>query len=224
LTEKKFEIAPIPEGHKRGWEIHVNGVRRDDVNHVEFKSRFGELPFGLRPEGYDGWAFHETGGGGAVTLPYTVMDGDALYVGLIKENRPNMGGEQLCIVGGFIAPGETHAAAQVRGADEEAGLNSASAVELPGLPFCSNRLFFVADPAKGEGMHAYALEIPKVFVVNGDNGLRYDIPEELRPKFGKIVNVTLLPVFCAIQATADALALAAIARLLAFRQLTTCHQ
>lgn len=221
----KFEVTPIPLGKKRGWQVKIDGQPAEDVEKIEVVSeRFGTLSYGLRPEGYDGWAFKENGGGGAVTLPYTKMKDGTLFVGLIAEDRPNMGGKRLCIIGGFVNPGEKHEAAQVREAAHEADLNSVEAFELRGHPVNSNRAFFVADPADGEGVRAFAVEIPPEFVAvvidHDDPALprtsyRYQIPDELKPKFGKIPNVVLLPVYEAIRRTADALALAAIARLIA---------
>lgn len=213
-----FEVTPIPLGKKRGWQVKIDGQPAEDVGMIEVVSeRFGTLSHGLRPEGYDGWCFRENGGGGAVTLPYTKMHSGILLVGLIEENRPNMGGAALCIIGGFINPGEKHEDAQVREAAHEAGLNSAEAAKLEGLPINSNRAFFVADPARDEGVHAYAIEIPVEYVVAGGptDPLRYQIPEEVKAQFGKIANVQLFPVNVAIRMTADALALAAIARLIA---------
>lgn len=209
-----FEFKPIPDGQKRGWRVRINGDPRDDARLIEVESdRFGTLIYGLRPEGYDGWAFRENGGGGAVTLPFTRMPDGTLLVGLIEENRPNMGGKSLCIIGGFVNLGEKHEAAQVREAAHEADLNASQAEELPGYPINSNRAFFVADSLNGEGVHAFAIEIPAEFTVECGGLFRYEIPEEAKPKFGKIANVVLMPIDLAIQTTSDALALAAIARL-----------
>lgn len=208
-----FEMEPIPPDQKRGWEVKINGEYMP-AGLVEIRStRFGTLTYGLRPEGYDGWVFEEIGGGGAVTLPYTKMPDGTLLVGLIEEDRPNMGGKRLCIIGGFVNPGEKHEAAQVREAAHEADLNASEAEELPGYPVNSNRAFFVADATKGEGVHAYAIEIPTEYAIDAGGSYRYQIPEEAKSRFGKIANVVLLPIDIAIQTTSDALALAAIARL-----------
>ena len=213
--KKVFTVKSVPRGANRGWKVKIDGVPQE-VGKVEIASRFGVLTYGQRPEGWDGWVFKETGGGGAVTLPFTRMSDGTVLIGLIPEKRPNMGGEELCIVGGFVSPGESHDDAQTRVAENEAGLKTTCATELPGWPFDCNRLFFVADSAKGEGLHAYCLEIPEEYVVHGEDGFYYDIPDEDRGRFGKIANVVLMPIHCAIRATPDGIALAAIARLMSY--------
>ena len=134
--EKGYPIIPVPGDKDPKFTIEiVKDPEADRVSMVIMKSPFGTLSYGWRLEGngFDGWIWEETGGGGAITLPYFYL-GRQLFVGLIKENRLNMGGEALCILGGFIDPGESHKKAQAREAQEEAGLETVKAKELPGLP------------------------------------------------------------------------------------------
>ena len=126
----KFEVGPIPPDVNTGWNVTIG---KDGT--VKISSKFGTLYYGFRPEGYDGWVFAENNGGGAVTLPYTYDENGNLLIGLILENRANMGGEVLCVIGGFVDPQETHYQAQVRESQEEAGVDTALARELEGLPF-----------------------------------------------------------------------------------------
>ncbi len=205
----KFEVGPIPPGTSPGWT-----VTQGDGGTVEISSRFGTLSYGLRPEGYDGWVFAEHNGGGAVTLPYTYDKDGNLLIGLIEENRCNMGGYNvLCVIGGFVDPQETHDQAQVRESQEEAGVNTASARKLQGLSFNPNRAFFVADASKGEGIHAYAIRISFTQLTQNDRGFGFADGVQC-PSIKKPGAVIFLPWREAVKATPDGIALAAIARLL----------
>ena len=157
-----FAKGPKPKGD-HAWRVYINGEEVQQIGFLQLVSvKYGEVTLGLRPEGYVSWVYCEPKGGGAVTLPFTRMPDGQLLVGLLQENRPNMGAKPVwCVIGGFltVVSGETHDEAQVREAGEEAGLDSSKAFKLPGLPGNSNRLFFVADPSRDEGIHAYALEL-----------------------------------------------------------------
>ncbi len=155
-----FAMSDIAEGSKRGWTVRING-QEQQVAHIEISSsQYGALEYGRRPEGYDAWVFREKSGGGAVTLPYAKSPNGEIYVGLLLETRANMGPVPvLGAMGGFVNQGESHAQAQARRAEEESGLDTGKAQELPGVAGNCNRAFFVADANAGEGIHAYCLEI-----------------------------------------------------------------
>ncbi|MCK5346867.1 MAG: NUDIX domain-containing protein, partial [Candidatus Heimdallarchaeota archaeon] len=141
-----------------------------------------------------------------MTLPYYFTSAGDLHVGLISELRPNMGEKlQLCAIGGFKEPGESPEESQTREAEEEAGLDSKKAEKLPGLSLNPNRTFFVADPGKGEGIDVFALEIKE---------------HSLKELLLKEVSIKFLPWEKAVQKSADALTLAAIARLLAMKKIS----
>lgn len=128
---------------KRGWIVEVNGevvlqVRRVRLSHP----KFGELNYGLTPPGYDGWSFHELGGGGAVTLPWSVIH-KQIYVGLVRQNRHNQGGEVWNAPRGFLDPGEKHFEAASRELAEETGLSAEGRIDdLMGSPMNPNSAFF----------------------------------------------------------------------------------
>jgi ADP-ribose pyrophosphatase YjhB (NUDIX family) len=148
---------------------------------IEIESKFGNLTYGLRPEGYDAWVFRQTGGGGEVTLPFSYSPNGQLLIGLVKENRANMGEDPVwCIIGGFVGPKELQGEAQVRRAADEAGLDTRKARKIGGANPNCNRLFFVVDAKSNEGDVGFALMIP---------------PDHLEPDGDcwKLSNTALLP-------------------------------
>jgi len=209
-----FEIVAIPEDKGRGWTVLING-KEQQVGKIEITSKFGTLSYGLRPEGFDGWAFREEGGGGAVTVPYARTPDGELLLGLVREKRANMGAEPVwCVIGGFIDPGESHEEAQTRETAEETGLDATRAEELTGLPANANRAFFVADAFGNEGVHAYGLELP--FDQLEEDGESWQLKNAaLLAGFKKVDEVRFFPWKDAIKRSPDALARSAIAQLLA---------
>lgn len=154
-----FEMKSVPDGSKR-YRVFVDG-KEVDARLVRIESDAYEIvEYGLRPEGYDGCVIYERGGGGAATIPWTVYEGE-LYVGLVRESRANMSGTWYDVCGGYVEPGQTHAGAALKRAVVEAGIpTNAPRNELPGIAVSSNRTYWVADPAKGEGIHFFAVRIP----------------------------------------------------------------
>lgn len=196
-----FIIKDIPKNSYKTWTVEIDGKEKL-VEKITITSKFGEFTYGLRPEKYDGLAFHEQNGGGVIFLPYYFDSNRILHVGLIFESRPNMGEKpQLCAIGGFREPGESPEKSQARETLEETGLDSQAAVLLPGLPLNPNRTLFIADPERGEGINVFALEI-------SENNL----PSKESDSFHRI---HFFPWHKAISLSPDAIALAAIARLLA---------
>lgn len=210
----KMGLIPKEVPKDKRWTVVVDNMELDDISTIELRAKFGVLTYGQRPEGYPSWVFAQQGGGGVITLPYVIPVEGELLVGLIKEKRANMGEEPVwCVVGGFIKPSETHREAQARELAEEAGfLEVLQSKEMPGLPINANRAFFVADPLKGEGDHAYCLRVSE-----GDleaDGDSFKLKDALLfPDFKKVNDLRFFPWRKAVLMTADGLALAALARL-----------
>lgn len=208
-----FEMGQIPEDKGRGWTVLVDDEERK-VGSIEIKSKFGTLTYGLRPEGYDGWAFREQGGGGVVTVPYSRTPDGELLVGLLLEKRANMGDQPVwCAIGGFVDPGETHGQAQAREASEESRLDTTKAEELAGMSTNANRAFFIADANAGEGVRAYGLSLPFDWLEADSEGYRLK-DAALLASFKKACDVRLFLWRDAIGRSPDALARSAIAQLL----------
>lgn len=209
-----FKIREIKDGEKHSWIVLIDGVEQK-VGKIEIISKFGEVIYGMRPEGYDSWCFHEQGGGGTVTIPYSLTPRGELLVGLISEKRPNMGENPVwCAIGGFIEPKETHENANIREANEETGLDAKKAKELPGPFINPNRAFFITDSfnedlSKREGTHFYGLEVP-YDKLDGDYKLS---DPNFFTDFKKAGNIRFFNWGDAIKCTSDALALSGIAKL-----------
>lgn len=154
-------ISKDPEVQaKRGWKLEVNGKEFEaPVENVRlFNSRMGvEVQYGQRPEGYDGFVLKEPGGGGAVTIPYYVQEGN-VYIGVVEEARPTCtdGTSEMVlnVPRGFLNPGETHFETAKRELAEEAGYQPLEKriVQLNGEALNPNSTFFVTGKDKGVRM------------------------------------------------------------------------
>jgi len=194
------------------WKIFIDGEEKPAGHLALVHETYGKVEWGLRPKGYAGWVFHEPGGGGSVTIPYTKNPEGELMLALILENRPNMNGDHWCVIGGYLTPGESHQQTAERETEEEAGLVFSKPAPLPGLPGNANRAIWVADPNKDEGVHAFAIEIPWTLIEKAENESYKMAPGTLNDK--RESQMRFFPWKDAIQRSPDMLARGAIAQLL----------
>lgn len=155
-------LKPIsPERQRsRNWHVCINGAQVPDVSFLTIDHKvIGTLSYGDTPAGYDGWAFHEAGGGGAVTMPFTAID-DVLWVGLVQQHRHNQGGDVWNVPRGFLDSGESHQNAASRELAEETGylVDAGTVFRLPGVGANPNSTFFETW-GDGEGVGFFALEV-----------------------------------------------------------------
>jgi len=141
------------EMEQRGWQLEVT-----DRSMLLTQEKMGlALEYGMRVEGFDGVLIHEPGGGGSVSIPFVIWTGD-LWIGLLEEERKNMGGRVLGAPGGFLDPGEKHFEAADREFTEEVGIGKVKISDTPlGEPGNPNRAFFDTS-REGEGIHFYPVE------------------------------------------------------------------
>jgi 8-oxo-dGTP pyrophosphatase MutT (NUDIX family) len=126
-----YQLSPIdlsPEAQaKRGWRIAINGepVEIPVESVTMINPHIGvSVDYGQGQEGYDRPVIRELGGGGSVTTPYMLLNGE-IYIGLIKEYRPTMKDEYIWSVPrGMLNQGESHADAAVRELAEETGFDA----------------------------------------------------------------------------------------------------
>lgn len=155
-------ILPIPEEQqvKRDWVVEIDGKVLPQVGHIKISFPVvGEFNYGLTPNGWDGWSFCFSAGGGVVIAPYTIIN-DEIYIGVITESRYNLGGEIQNLPGGLVDEGETHYGAAVRELGEETGFkpNKRRVFQLDGAPmnFLSAYLETVGED---EGECVFAVEV-----------------------------------------------------------------
>ena len=177
-TPQEYKVSPISKEleaqAKRGWKLEVNGNEFEGpIETVRlFNSRMGvELLYGQRPEGYDGPVLKEPGGGGAVTIPYYIHQGN-IYIGVVEEARPtctdgNTIERVLNVPRGFLAPGETHFETAKRELAEEVGYEPIEKriVQLNGKPQNPNSTFFVTGKDKGVKMYGVKLQDNELYMV-----------------------------------------------------------
>jgi ADP-ribose pyrophosphatase YjhB (NUDIX family) len=158
-----YKVLPLEEGAERGWTVKLDG-KEVSANHIEMANpELGtSVIYGQRPEGFDGPILKERGGGGSVTVPYMIHPTTgALYVGLIREYRPTMGGDGVhyAVPRGMLDMGESHLDASVRETKEELGLKSNTLEPIllaEGKNF--NSAFFDTSE-DGEGVKFFALPV-----------------------------------------------------------------
>jgi ADP-ribose pyrophosphatase YjhB (NUDIX family) len=196
-----------------GWRVVLNGQVVENVEHIEISNpNFWALEFGFKT--YNRLALTEKSFGGSVVVPYSTAPKNQVLVGLVYENRDNMGGWVWCGPGGFSDNNETHKQTAAREFREETGMMQASGLkDLPGLPVNSNRALFVASPELGQGVHNYTLRVPFDFLLPEDGNVFKLKDEKLLGDFKKANLLRFMPIDTAILRSGDALALSALAQL-----------
>lgn len=140
----------------------VNGADWDAVSSARLvQDEMGiEVSYGLHPQGYDGIMIREFGGGGSVTIPYMIHpETGGVYIGVVKEYRPLMGGEVWNVPRGFIDYGETHRQAAEREDIEEMGYEpgSHSVVKLAEGLNPNSSYFDTSQASKDGGVSGVAI-------------------------------------------------------------------
>jgi len=170
---------------------------------------WGEIHWGLRPEGFNGWAYISRPG--TLTIPWCKTPGGDVLIGIIREHRPNIG-NVWGVPGGAVDMGETPNQAASREATEEGGIDASEAKKLPGADIIPDRMLCLQEKGKEWGIQAYGLEIPF-------ESIEHLINDEWRLKDGVIsrkgeCEIVFLPWKKATSLCSDGLALAGILRLL----------
>jgi 8-oxo-dGTP pyrophosphatase MutT (NUDIX family) len=185
-----FEIDDIPltkaAQKKRGYEVYVNGEEIKEVKSALFKQdKMGvEIRYGQRKEGYDGVVIRENGGGGAVTIPYTIDEGGQVYVGLVHEYRTTLGGIVANVPRGFLDKGETHAQAARREIREETGYEALTGkIEKLASGLNPNSTYFDTSHSVKEGVQIFAIFIDPEYlelIAREDGTVSYAFPDHVQ--------------------------------------------
>jgi len=143
-------------------------------------------------------------------MPWATTPNGDLLVGLLLEKRLNMGGDVLCVIGGFVKPDESHQKAAEREEEEEASIQSNDG-PLAGVPINSNRLYFQANPQKDEGVHSYHVQVPFTDLTPANKHPNWYTHSRWQPKNG--AELVFMPIEEAAQICPDALAYPAMLRI-----------
>lgn len=164
--KQPFELGAIDQDsasqRQRGWQLYINGDPVTDPIEVAtfVQDRMGlEVTYGQHPDGYDTLKLHEPGGGGAVTIPWAVIDG-RLLIGVVTQRRLAAGGVMNEAPRGFMDPGEgSHLDTAVRETGEETGLDAIrSRFVALGDGKNPNTTFFDTS-REGEGASFFGLQV-----------------------------------------------------------------
>lgn len=208
-------MQKISDQKKRGWTLTLNGAVVSEVEYLSLTNpRFGKLEYGLTPGGWDAWSFHEVGGGGSIIIPYAEIRGQ-IYIGMVRQNRPNQGGEVWNVPRGFLAFGENHFGTAQQELEQEVGYVSPELELLAGKPMNPNSAFFLTQG--DEGVRAYALHVLESQLVDGGTAGWAFNPKILRPISKSAELIFGCRFFTCQQASevGDMFTLAGMARLLA---------
>jgi 8-oxo-dGTP pyrophosphatase MutT (NUDIX family) len=115
-------ISTSPEAQaKRGWSVEINGEKVPNVSQVLLRNdKLGlTLEYGNTRAGYDSIQFTEAGG--PVTVPYMQTPDGKLWIGVVQEERDNMGGPVWNVPRGMLDKHESMDEAAAREMKEETG-------------------------------------------------------------------------------------------------------
>ena len=212
-------IRPISDQSERRWTVTLDGLPVQHVTLLKIEHpRFGTLAYGVTPTGYDGWSFHEVGGGGAVVVPFVILDGD-VYVAVVKQVRHNQGGPVWNVPRGFIEPGENHANAARRELVEETGYQRGpmNLEALEGDPANPNSAFFETSNPE-EGVKFFALEAPAADVQHAGEEIVFQsraLSPDTAPRYAEMIAEARFIHWTSAARLGDMFTVAAVSRLLA---------
>lgn len=178
-------FKPVPDPEKAGWRAIVNEQMLEGVTslHLVNESRGLDLEYGQTEVkdqegkvlfGYDVWKFHEPGGGGSVTVPYAWIE-NQLYLGVVKQNRPNLGGIFDELPRGFLNIGETHMEGAIREGSEELAtpIDPDSVFEIGREKNPNSAFLDTSRPGEGVSFIAFELTEDQIEKTVDENGVTH---------------------------------------------------
>ncbi len=221
------ELGNIPE-ENRTWKLFVDGAEVPFANAAlvldnPTKNMFRVVECGLvddqRGNVYDGIRYGELGGGGAVTIPYTIHNAQ-LWIGIVTQFRVHAGGDVDNVPRGYLKVGNPD---RTKNATEEYAEEvgpGAAAIARPvrlagegGNP--NTAVFWTPKPEDGNTFHAIRVSPEHLEYMEPGQELRFK-PGFVAPEGGEsIVRCRFIP-WCQAAQLRDGLTMMAVARLLAY--------
>lgn len=235
---KMLSLSKEPEAQvKRGWKLEINGIEvKEPIESVRLvNSRMGvEALYGQRPEGYDGPILKEPGGGGSVTIPYYLHNGQ-LYIGVVEEERltctDGTKEKVLNVPRGFLDSNQTHFETAKQELKEETGYEPMEKriKELSGRPTNPNSAFFITGKDKGVRMYGVEVNDMEVAIIqDSDNPFDREFtfnPQVIKPtsKMGERIGRSRFIHWTKATEQIDMFTVAGVARILASTQTFQNH-
>ncbi len=227
MREAYKKFGDIPE-NKRTWRLFVDGVDMPFASAILVldnpqKNMFRVVECGLvddqRGNVYDGVRYGELGGGGVVTVPFTIFYG-MLYIGVITQFRVHAGGDVRNVPRGYLKVGDTDRTKNAKDEfAEEVGPRAAALatpVQLEGEGANPNTAVFWT-PETEDGVTFHAVRINSKYLELAVPGPLLVFPKGfVAPEGGEsIVKCEFVPWTVAAQLR-DGLTMMAVVRLLAY--------
>lgn len=219
-------LGDIPE-EKATWAVEVGGelvLRAPHVilyldNPAKNMKRVIELGWIDDQHGnaYDAIRYWELGGGGTVTIPWTIFEGE-LWIGVVTQYRMHAGGYIQNAPRGYMKVGGT---TRAQNAAEEVGeemgpkvVDIAPPTQLEGEGVnMYTAVFWTATPGEGNSFHAAEVD-PQYLVRHDEGSLRFKA-DLIAPEGGEsIVKCEFIPWQAAVRGR-DGLTIVGVARLIA---------
>lgn len=208
--EHKAVYTAIPEDQKRGWKAH-NLITGEEIN-LPPLFKLGNDRFNLHvvygsAGAYDAACIQD--GGGAVMMGWHKAQDGQVYVTVLEQNRPLMGGPVLNAPRGFKNVNEDPKVTAAREAGEEvSGINIVDVTQMEGESVNMNSALF--DTVHGGSVQFCAMQLPSDVVIEDENGVCFS--DEVKPissNAEKMLSCKLIPVWDAIELACGMTALAA---------------
>lgn len=225
---KDWRLGEIPEG-KGTWTVELEHDEQGRVLRARFvldnptKNMRRKVELGWVDDGngnaYDTICCEEEGGGGVVSMLYTIVR-DKLYVGVVTQYRTHMGGDVENAPRGYLKVGSSDRATNaLEETAEEVGPRVAeigTPRQLPGRPVSMNSaVFWTPGPNEGNSFHAIRVPERLLEFADEDGSLRFK-QDYVNPQQGESITCFRLIPWTEAVLGRDGLTIVGVARLMAY--------
>ena len=223
---KDWKLGEIPVG-KGTWTTEFEYDEEGKVQRARFvlynpaKNMRREVELGWVDDqhgnAYDAICYWESGGGGTVTIPWTIVN-NVLYIGTVTQFRVHAGGDVDNAPRGYMKIGTTDRTQNAtEELAEEVGPNVAEInppTQLEGDPVNMNTAVFWT-PGKDEGNSFHSVEVdPNYLVDDGNDSMRF-VDGLVAPEGGESITRCQFDPWHVAVRKQDGLTIVGIARLMA---------